>query len=35
MTVKVLDADIWKKVKDGKIGGFSIGGRAKVVKLEE
>lgn len=31
MTVKVLDADVWKKVKDGKITGFSIGGRARVV----
>jgi hypothetical protein len=31
MTVKVLDGEIWKKVKDGKIAGFSIGGRAKVV----
>jgi hypothetical protein len=31
MTVKVLDAEVWKKVKEGKIAGFSIGGRAKVV----
>ena len=34
MTVKVLDADLWKKVKEGKITGFSIGGRAKVVPAE-
>jgi hypothetical protein len=34
MTVKVLDAAIWKKVKDGKITGFSIGGRAKVVTVD-
>lgn len=34
MTVKVLDAKLWKKVKDGKITGFSIGGRAKVVAAE-
>jgi len=34
MTVKVLDAALWKKVKDGKITGFSIGGRAKVVAAE-
>jgi hypothetical protein len=34
MTVKVLDAEIWKKVKGGKITGFSIGGRAKVVPAE-
>lgn len=31
MTVKVLDSALWKKVKDGKITGFSIGGRAKVI----
>lgn len=35
MTVKVLDAKIWKQVKDGKITGFSIGGRATVVPVEE
>jgi hypothetical protein len=34
MTVKVLDAAVWKNVKDGKITGFSIGGRAKVVPVE-
>lgn len=35
MTVKVLDSAIWKRVKDGKITGFSIGGKATVVKLDE
>lgn len=34
MAVKVLDADIWKAVKDGKIKGFSIGGKAKVQRLK-
>lgn len=34
MTVKVLDAALWKKVKEGKITGFSIGGRAKVIAAE-
>lgn len=34
MTVKVLDKKLWKKVKDGQITGFSIGGRAKVVSVE-
>lgn len=33
MTVKVLDPAIWKKVKEGKIAGFSIGGKAKVVPV--
>jgi hypothetical protein len=33
MTVKVLDSKIWKLVKDGKITGFSIGGKATVQKL--
>lgn len=33
MTVKVLDNTIWKMVKDGKITGFSIGGKATVQKL--
>lgn len=33
MTVKVLDAKVWKAVKDGKITGFSIGGKAKVKNL--
>lgn len=35
MTVKVLDSKIWALVKAGKITGFSIGGRAKVVKLDD
>jgi len=35
MTVKVLDGAVWKRVKDGKITGFSIGGKATVVKLDE
>lgn len=35
MAVKVLDADIWKAVKDGKIKGFSIGGKAKVQRLKQ
>jgi hypothetical protein len=33
MTVKVLDSKLWAKVKDGSIGGFSIGGKAKVKDL--
>lgn len=33
MTVKVLDAKIWKAVKEGNITGFSIGGVAKVQTL--
>ena len=33
MSVKVNDKAIWQKVKDGKITGFSIGGRAKVKTL--
>lgn len=35
MTVKVLDKELWKKVKDGKVTGFSIGGRAKVVPVDD
>lgn len=35
MTVKVLDSKIWKMVKDGKITGFSIGGKATVQKLND
>jgi len=35
MTVKVLDSKIWKSVKDGKITGFSIGGKAKVQQLKK
>lgn len=33
MKVRVVDSAVWKLVKDGKIRGFSIGGKAKVVKL--
>lgn len=33
ITVKVKDAKIWKQVKEGKITGFSIGGKARVKKL--
>jgi len=33
--VKVLDDDIWKKIKDGAITGFSIGGRARAKMLEK
>ncbi len=33
ITVKVKDGKIWKQVKDGKLRGFSVGGKARVVKL--
>jgi hypothetical protein len=33
MTVRVKDDKIWKLVKDGKITGFSIGGKARVKDL--
>lgn len=33
MVVKVLDNVVWKAIKDGKITGFSIGGKAKAKKL--
>lgn len=33
ITVKVNDAKVWAMVKDGKITGFSVGGKAKVMKL--
>ena len=33
MTVKVLDSKIWQIVKEGKITGFSFGGKAKVKKF--
>jgi hypothetical protein len=33
ITVKVNDPAVWKMVKEGKIKGFSIGGKAKVKKL--
>jgi len=35
MVVKILDDEIWEKVKDGKIRGFSIGGTALAEKTEE
>lgn len=35
MTVHVVDENIWKSVKEGKIAGFSIGGIAKVQRLDE
>lgn len=35
IVVKVLDKTIWKQVKDGKLTGFSIGGKAKAQKLEQ
>ena len=35
ISVKVNDKAIWQQVKDGKITGFSIGGRAKVRVLAE
>lgn len=34
MKVKVVDAKVWKLVKEGKITGFSIGGKARVVRLK-
>lgn len=34
MTVKILDKALWKKVKDGDITGFSIGGKAKVIQVK-
>lgn len=33
MKVRVIDAKVWKLVKEGKVTGFSIGGKARVVKL--
>jgi hypothetical protein len=33
MTVKCLDDDVWSAVVDGQLRGFSIGGRAKRVKM--
>jgi hypothetical protein len=35
MSVRVNDAAVWSQVKDGKITGFSVGGRAKVKQLAE
>lgn len=34
ITVRVLDKDVWDKVKKGELTGFSIGGKARVVKLK-
>ena len=33
VTFKILDPKIWKAIKDGKVTGFSIGGKAKIQKL--
>lgn len=33
MAVKVLDPEVWKAVKEGRVTGFSIGGKAKVQQL--
>ncbi len=33
MTMRVLDMKLWKKIKDGEITGFSIGGIAKVIPV--
>lgn len=35
ITVKVKDSEVWKLVKDGKITGFSIGGKAMVTQVGE
>lgn len=35
MVVRVLDSKVWKAVKDGKITGFSIGGKAKKLKAPQ
>jgi hypothetical protein len=34
MTMKVLDDKVWDQIKKGKLTGFSIGGKARVQKLE-
>ena len=34
LTVKVLDKALWKKVKDGELTGFSIGGKARVIPVK-
>jgi hypothetical protein len=34
ITVKVLDDKVWKNVKEGKLTGFSIGGKAKVIRSQ-
>jgi hypothetical protein len=33
MVTKVKDSGVWQKIKDGKINGYSIGGKAKVKQL--
>ena len=33
ITMRVLDKKLWKKIKDGLITGFSIGGIAKVIPV--
>lgn len=35
ITARVNDKTIWQKVKDGKLTGFSIGGKAKVQPLKQ
>lgn len=35
IVLKVLDSKIWGKIKKGEITGFSIGGKAKIRKLEK
>lgn len=35
IVVRILDKAVWKQVKDGKITGFSIGGKAKAQKLAQ
>lgn len=35
VVLKVLDSKIWAKIKKGEITGFSIGGKAKIRKLEK
>lgn len=34
ITARVNDSGIWQKVKDGKLTGFSIGGKAQVQQLQ-
>lgn len=35
LMIRVLDDDLWQKIKDGELNGFSIGGVATVQELEE
>jgi len=35
MVAKVKDSEVWQKVKDGEITGFSIGGKAKVRQVQQ